>query len=339
MSSLDRIVPFIRPIEPLLRDVTVTEVMVNAGGRHVFVERNGALDAVVDLTLDPRHLTAALKNIARACNDEISEAQPILDARLEDGSRVAAMVPPCAVDGPLLTIRKFTRRYTLDELVELGSVTPSQAECLLGALAAEQNILFAGATGSGKTALLNAVADHIPPSERIILIEDTAEIYLQKPNLVRMEARRPQLALGDEPPLQAVTTADLLRATLRHRPDRVIVGEVRGGDARFDGGEGEAAVLLQALNQGHKGSLSTIHANSAAQALARFGHCVVASNVRLPHRSVREAIGLAIHLVVHLVRESGRRRVADIALVKGYSRVRDRFVLECATAIGRGEAA
>lgn len=238
-----------------------------------------------------------------------------------------------------MTIRKFTRRYTLDDLVFIGSVTKAQAACLLNAVATEQNILFAGATGSGKTALLNAIADHIPSHERIVLIEDTAEIFLKKPNLVRFEARRPQMALGAESPLPAITTADLLRATLRHRPDRVIVGEVRGGDSRVDGPEGEAAVLLQALNQGHKGSLSTIHANSAAQALARFGHCVAASNVRLPHRSIREAIGLAIHVVVHLVREDGWRHVSDIALVKGYDRVRDRFELQSAMSNDRGEAA
>ncbi|MBW8863299.1 MAG: CpaF family protein, partial [Acidobacteria bacterium] len=296
MSSLDRILPFLRPIEDLLRDPTVTELMVNAGGRRVFVERAGGLELVPDRTLESRNLTVAIKNIARACGDEISEMQPILDARLEDGSRVAAMFPPCAVAGPALTIRKFGRRYTLENLVEIGTLSPALARRLVAAIAAERNILISGGTGTGKTTLLNALAARIPDGNRIVLIEETAEIHLDKPNLLRLEARRAQMPLGHETPLPAVTIADLLRATLRHRPDRIIVGEVRGAEA-FD--------LLQALNTGHLGSLSTIHANSADQALTRLAHCVLTANVGLPHRSIREAIALAIHMVVHIARVDG----------------------------------
>ena len=319
MSSLDRILPFLRPIEDLLCDPAVTEVMVNDGGRRVFVERNGSLERVPDRTLEPRNLTVAIKNIARACGDEISDMQPLLDARLEDGSRVAAMFPPCAVAGPALTIRKFTRRYSLNELIEVGAVTAAQAVHLTNAIAGQQNIVISGGTGTGKTTLLNALAAHIPDGDRLIVIEETAEIHLDKPNLLRFEARRAQAPLGQEAPLPPVTIADLLRATLRHRPDRILVGEVRGAEA-FD--------LLQALNTGHLGSLTTIHANSAEQALTRLVHCVLTANVGLPHRSIREAIALAVHLIVHIARVHGQRRVTELVTVKAYDGDRDRFVLE-----------
>jgi len=318
VSSLDRILPFLRPIEDLLRDPGITEVMVNDGGRRVFVEREGALEAVPDRTLEPRNLTVAIKNIARACGDEISDVQPLLDARLEDGSRVAAMFPPCAVAGAVLTIRKFTRRYSLDDLVNLGTLTPQTADRLLAAVSAQRNILVSGGTGTGKTTLLNALAAHIPDGDRVIVIEETAEIHLAKPNVLRLEARRAQAPLGQEAPLPPVTIADLLRAALRHRPDRILVGEVRGPEA-FD--------LLQALNTGHLGSLSTIHANSAEQALTRLAHCVLTANVGLPHRSTREAIALAIHVIVHVSRVQGRRRVAELVSVDSYDGHADRFEL------------
>ena len=319
MSSLDRILPFLRPIEDLLRDPAITELMVNDGGQRVFVERNGGLELLADRSLEPRNLTVAIKNIARACGDEISEAQPILDARLEDGSRVAAMFPPCAVAGPALTIRKFGRRYTLDDLVDNGTLSATLAQRLIEAIKAERNILISGGTGTGKTTLLNALAARIPADNRIVVIEETSEIHLDKPNLLRFEARRTQLPLGHETPLPAVTIADLLRATLRHRPDRIILGEVRGAEA-FD--------LLQALNTGHLGSLSTIHANSADQALTRLAHCVLTANVGLPHRSIREAIALAINLVVHIARVNGSRCVTEVVSVRGFDATAERFNLE-----------
>lgn len=322
MSSLDRILPFLRPIEDLLVDPTVTEVMVNAGGRRVFVERCGTVEAVPGRTLEVRNLTVAIKNIARACGDEISEHQPVLDARLEDGSRVAAMFPPCSVDGPTLTVRKFTQRYTLDELVAVGTLTSPLADALRQAVADRRNILISGGTGTGKTTLLNALAATIPASDRIVLIEETSEILIDKPNLVRFEARRAQAPLGQEAPLPAVTISDLLRATLRHRPDRILVGEVRGPEA-FD--------LLQGLNTGHLGSLSTIHANSAEQALTRLAHCVLTANVGLPHRSTREAIALAIHLVVHIARQQGRRAVTEVARLRRYDVQNEQFELEAWT--------
>jgi pilus assembly protein CpaF len=328
VSSLDRILPFLRPIEDLLLDRDITEVMVNDGGQRVFVERAGRLEPVLGRRLETRNLTVAIKNIARACGDEISEMQPLLDARLEDGSRVAAMFPPCAVAGPILTIRKFTRRYSLDDLITVGTLTVGLATHLRHAVASHQNILVSGGTGTGKTTLLNALAALIPDEDRIVVIEETAEIHLEKLNLLRLEARRAQAPLGHEAPLPPVTIADLLRATLRHRPDRILVGEVRGPEA-FD--------LLQALNTGHLGSLSTIHANSPDQALVRLAHCVLTANVGLPHASIREAIGLAIHLVVHLAREDGRRRVTGVQAVSGYDTVTDTFLVgPMVTAPGRG---
>ena len=318
MSSLERILPFLRPIEDLLVDPSVTEVMVNGGGRRVFVERHGGLEEV-RRTLEVRNLTVAIKNIARACGDEISDHQPMLDARLEDGSRVAAMFPPCSVDGPTLTVRKFTHRYTLEELVTVETLTCDLAAQLRTAVDDKKNILISGGTGTGKTTLLNALAATIPDRDRIVLIEETSEILIEKPNLVRFEARRAQVPLGQETPLPAVTISDLVRATLRHRPDRILVGEVRGSEA-FD--------LLQALNTGHLGSLSTIHANSAEQALTRLAHCVLSANVGLPHRSVREAIALAVHLVVHITRVDGLRKVTHVIRVRGYDVSTDRFALE-----------
>ena len=334
MSSLDRILPFLRPIEDLLRDPSVTEVMVNDGGQTVFVERAGRVEALPDRSLEPRNLTMAIKNIARACGDEISDAQPILDARLEDGSRVAALFPPCAVNGPLLTIRKFTHRFSLDELVAVGTVTPDIAELLEDAVATRRNLLISGGTGTGKTTLLNAIAAQLPDADRIVVIEDTSEIHLQKPNLLRLEARRAVLPLGQEAPLPAVSVSELLRATLRHRPDRILLGEVRGAEA-FD--------LLQALNTGHLGSLSTIHANSAEQALTRLAHCVLMANVGLPHPSIREAIALAIHTVVHLERIGDQRRVTQVMQVRGYDARHDRFhhetSLTAAAMVSTGAAA
>ena len=203
MSSLERILPFLRPIQDLLIDPDITEVMVNAGGRRIFVERGGVVDPVPSRTVDEKLLTVAIKNIARTCGDEISEEEPILDARLEDGSRVAAMFPPCSVGGATLTIRRFSRRYSLDDLVDVGSVPLDAAALLRRAVANRQNVLISGGTGTGKTTLLNALAATIPDTDRIALIEETSEILLEKPNYVRFEARKGRAAFGGTAPAAA----------------------------------------------------------------------------------------------------------------------------------------
>ena len=241
--------------------------MVN-GSPAVFVERAGVIEPVPGVQITEKNLQVAARNIARALGDEVSEEKPLLDSRLPDGSRVAVVLPPCSVGGTTLTIRKFhSRLFTADELVRIGTLPQAVLDQARDAILWNDNILISGGTGTGKTTLLNAIAAYIPDDDRLVLIEDTAEMQVDKPNIVRFEARR------EQPDLPAVTIRDLVRAALRHRPDRIILGEVRGGEA-FD--------LLQALNTGHSGTLSTIHANSAAQALNRLASCVLQSGVELP---------------------------------------------------------
>jgi pilus assembly protein CpaF len=308
--SFDVILPFLRPIAHLVLDPDVSEIMVN-GSRRIFVEQRGQMREITDVRLDERNLKVAVKNIARALGDDVSEEKPILDSRLPDGSRVAAVVPPCSLGGTTLTIRKFqTRFFTAEELVRIGTMTAPVLDALRVAITGGKNILISGGTSTGKTTLLNALAAFLPADDRIVVIEDTAELQLDRPNLVRFEARREQVGLP------GVTIRELLKATLRHRPDRIIVGEVRGGEA-FD--------LLQALNTGHAGTLSTIHANSAEQALARFASCVVQSGVELPYQAVRYQIADAIDLVLHLGRHRGMRVVDELIAITGYEAARDRY--------------
>src|SRR5476649_2119893 len=301
--SFEVILPFLRPIAHLIQDPDVTEIMVN-GSRRIFVERHGLIEAVDGVEIDERNLKVAVKNIARALGDDVSEEKPILDSRLPDGSRVAAVFPPCSVGGTTLTIRKFqTQFFTAEELVRIGTMTPEVVSYVRAAIENNENVLISGGTSTGKSTLLNALAAFLPPKDRIVLIEDTAELQIDRPNLVRFEARR------DQAGLPAVTIRELLRATLRHRPDRIIVGEVRGGEA-FD--------LLQALNTGHSSTLSTIHANSAEQALARFSSCVVQSGIELPYQAVRYQIADAINLVLHLGRHDGSRVVKELIRIGRY---------------------
>jgi pilus assembly protein CpaF len=308
--SFEVILPFLRPIAHLIQDPDVTEIMVN-GSRRIFIERHGLLEEVEGVQLDERNLKVAVKNIARALGDDVSEEKPILDSRLPDGSRVAAIFPPCSVGGTTLTIRKFqTRFFTAEELVRIGTMTPDVLAHVREAIRKNENILISGGTSTGKTTLLNALSAYLPASDRVVLIEDTAELQIERPNLVRFEARR------EQPGFPAVAIRDLLRASLRHRPDRIVVGEVRGGEA-FD--------LLQALNTGHSGTLSTIHANSAEQALARFSSCVVQSGVELPYQAVRCQIADAIDLVLHLGRTQGARVVRQLIRINRYDAERDRY--------------
>ena len=321
--SFEVILPFLRPIAHLILDPAITEVMVNGSGR-VFVERDGRLDAVADVTVREQNLRVAVRNLARALGDDISEERPLLDSRLPDGSRVAAALAPVSLGGTTLTIRKFqSRLFTADELIRIGTLTQNELGIMRHAIEARDNILISGGTGTGKTTLLNALAAFLPADHRLILIEDTAELQLDAPNLVRFEARREQGSLP------AVSIRDLLRATLRHRPDRILVGEVRGGEA-FD--------LLQALNTGHSGTLSTIHANSADQALSRFASCVLQSGVDLPYAAIRHGIAECLQLLVHLERRHARRVVTQVVRVCRYDSVIDKYVLECPASSDRASA-
>jgi len=311
--SFEVILPFLRPIEHLIRDGDISEIMVNGSGR-IFVERHGELLAIPDATIPEKSLQVAVRNIARTLGEEINDEVPLLDARLPDGSRVAAAIPPCSRRGTTLTIRKFqSRRFTPGELVRIGTVPQHVVNHLKDAVEQRRNILISGGTASGKTTMLNALASFIDPKERVVLIEDTSEIQISRDNLVEFEARR------ERPGQRAVTIRDLLRATLRHRPDRIVLGEVRGGEA-FD--------LLQALNTGHSGTLSTIHANSAEQAVTRFISCVLQSGIELPYRAIRSNIGDVVQLLLHIERRSGRRYVAQLLRVIRYDSALDRYEFE-----------
>jgi len=311
--SWEIIIPFLRPIEPLIRDPEISDIMVN-GSSGVFIEKHGCVVEIPNIQIAEKSLQVGVRNIARALGDEISEEKPLLDSRLPDGSRVAAVFPPCSVLGTTLTIRKFhSKLYTTEELVRIGTLTAELVTMLREAIESRQNILISGGTGTGKTTLLNALAAFIAPYERVVVIEDTSEIQLEQRNLVRLEARVAQ------PNLLAVTIRDLLRATLRLRPDRILVGEVRGGEA-FD--------LLQALNTGHQGTLSTIHANSSREAISRFTTCVLMSGIELPYKAVRANIGEALKWLVHLKRCDGSRRVTEVSRLQRYDEADDRYELE-----------
>jgi pilus assembly protein CpaF len=242
MSNFEIIIPFLEPLRQLFEHRDVTEILVNDGGAKVFFEHDGRMQLAEGVTLTESQLLAAFDVIASFCGDVITPERPALDARLEDGSRVTATIRPAAVHGPALTIRKFSTRYTLDQLVAVGSVPPEVARILVDAVRRKLNILVTGGTGTGKTTLLNALAAHIPDSERIIIIEDTAEIHIEKPNLLAFQARRQQERMSVETDVPALTIGMLPRHALRHHPNRILLGEVRGAEA-WD--------LMQALNTGH----------------------------------------------------------------------------------------
>jgi pilus assembly protein CpaF len=310
MNGFEMILPFLKPIEHLILDDSISEVMVNGADR-VFIEKQGFIQHVPGVSIGDRSLMVAVKNIARRLGDDISESKPILDSRLPDGSRVAAVIPPCSLGGVTLTIRKFnTRHFEMEDLIKAATLDPLLANRLEDCVLARKNILISGGTGTGKTTLLSILAKFIPQDERVLLIEDTAEIQLGQENLVRFEARREQNGLP------AVAIRDLLKAALRHRPDRIVLGEIRGGEA-FD--------LLQLLNTGHSGTLSTIHANSAKQGLARFTSCVLQSGVELPYRAIKTNIADSLNVVVQLERRPGRRYISEVLKINGYDPDADLF--------------
>jgi len=323
MNGFETILPFLKPIEHLILDYSINEVMVN-GANQVFVEKAGFVQQVPGVSIGERSLLVAVKNIARRLGDDISEAKPILDSRLPDGSRVAAVIPPCSLSGVTLTIRKFNvRHFEIQDLIERGTLDRNLANRLEDYVLGGRNVLIAGGTGSGKTTLLNALGKFIPPDERVLLIEDTAEIQLAQTNLVRFEARQAQNGV---PP---VSIRDLLKASLRHRPDRILLGEIRGGEA-FD--------LLQLLNTGHSGTLSTIHASSAKQGLARFTGCVLQSGVDLPYRAIKTNIGDSLNVVIQIERRPGRRFISEVLEINSYDPDADLFDF-CAIYVAKKESA
>lgn len=306
--SLETILPFLQPIEHLILDPSVSEVMVNGDGA-IFTQRNGLL-ASVDAAIEPKYLTHAVKRIARSLGNDISEAVPLLDARLPDGSRVAAAFPPCSLQGVTLTIRKFRPHwFTMPQLIDSGALSAALGIRLADAVRNRKTILVAGGTDTGKTTFAKALIDLIPPEERLGVIEDTAELKVDHPNVFRFEARKEQIDSSGTRTIPAVTIRDLVKATLRHRPDRLIIGEVRGGEA-FD--------LLDALNTGHTGSISTVHASSALQALSRLASLSLQADVDIPYRAIQGEIGDLINLVVYIERQDGKRRIAEALQVNGF---------------------
>jgi len=287
------------PLEDLLADPSVEEVMVN-GPEQVYVERGGQIESVDARFADEEELRNAIERILAPLGRRIDELSPMVDARLGDGSRVNAVIPPLAIDGPALSIRRFgARRPGPRELVELGTLSESQLELLAGAVSEQRSVLVSGGTGSGKTTLLNALSSFISAAERVVTIEDAAELRLRQRHVVRLESRPAGIEGRGE-----VTIRDLLRNALRMRPDRIVIGEVRGA---------EALDLLTALNTGHRGALSTVHANSSADALDRLETLALMARLGLPHETIVAQVRRGIDLVVHLERlPDGSRRVAEI---------------------------
>ncbi len=307
------------PLEDLLADPEITEIMVN-GPNQVYIERGGKLYATGKTFLDDDSVHAVIERIVSPIGRRIDESQPYVDARLPDGSRVNAIIAPLSLSGPCLTIRKFSKTpFTAEDLIRFGTWTPWIADFLRACVLLRKNMIISGGTGSGKTTLLNVISGFLPVDERIITIEDAAELRLTQPHVVRLEARPPNIEGRG-----AVTVRDLVRNALRMRPDRIVVGECRGG---------EALDMLQAMNTGHEGSLTTIHANSPRDVISRLETMVLMSGMDLPLRAIREQIGSAIHLIVHEARFSdGSRKISRITEVVGLEgdqiTMQDIFVFE-----------
>jgi len=284
------------PLDPLLRDRGVTEVIANGPGR-IYAERAGRLVREPVAFRDDEHLRHVIDRVVSSVGRRVDESSPMVDARLPDGSRVNAVLPPIALDGPLLTIRKFARApFRVEDLVAAGSLSAGQADLLERCVRGRLNVVVSGGTGTGKTTLLNALAGFIDPAERIVTVEDAAELRLPQPHVARLESRPPNVEGCGE-----VTLRALVRNALRMRPDRIVVGEVRGG---------EALDMLQAMNTGHDGSLTTVHASSPADAVRRIETMALMAGLDLPHIAVREQVASAVDVIVHLVRDGdGSRRV------------------------------
>ncbi len=292
------------PLEPLLKDHTVTDILVN-GHNRVFVERRGLLELTSVRFKDDRHLLRIIDRIVSAVGRRVDESQPMVDARLADGSRVNAIVPPLAIDGPMLSIRKFAAKpIDMSRLVELKALPSSLARLIEGIVRSRRNVLISGGTGSGKTTMLNAMSAFIDGRERIITIEDAAELQMQQIHVARLETRPANVEGRGE-----IAQRELVKNALRMRPDRIIVGEVRGGEA-FD--------MLQAMNTGHEGSMTTIHANSCRDALARVEQMIGMASLDLPTKTMRSQVASALHVVLQLDRMSdGQRRLVSLSEITG----------------------
>jgi pilus assembly protein CpaF len=307
------------PLEPLLQDPTISDILVNTH-KQVYVERKGLLEQSSVTFRDDAHLLRIIDKIVSQVGRRVDESTPMVDARLSDGSRVNAIIPPLAVDGPLLSIRRFsTDKLMPPDLVDRKAMTPGMMELLEGAVKARLNIIISGGTGAGKTTLLNALSAFISPKERIVTIEDAAELQLKQPHVARLETRPPNLE-GQG----AVRQRELLINCLRMRPDRIVVGEVRGG---------EALDMLQAMNTGHDGSLTTVHANSPRDAVSRLEVMVSLANANMQLVSIRQQVASAVHLLVQAARMSdGSRRVVNLTEVTGMEgevvTLQDIFVFE-----------
>ncbi|MGA9995663.1 MAG: CpaF family protein [Pyrinomonadaceae bacterium] len=292
------------PLEPLLADSTISDILVNSY-RNIYIERRGKLETTNVTFKDDEHLMRVIERIVSSVGRRIDESSPMVDARLQDGSRVNAIIPPLSIDGPVLSIRRFgAEPLRMAQLIENRAVTRDIAEMMEMCVKARLNILISGGTGAGKTTLLNALSAYIPEDERIVTIEDSAELQLQQPHVVRLETRPPNIEGKGE-----VTQRELVKNSLRMRPDRIVIGEVRGG---------EAIDMLQAMNTGHDGSLTTVHANTPRDALARLETMIQMTGMRLSDRAMRQQIASAINLVIQAARlQDGTRRVTSISEITG----------------------
>lgn len=292
------------PLEPLLADSTISDILVN-GSKSVYIERCGKLEPTNITFMDDAHLLNIIDRIVSAVGRRIDESSPMVDARLKDGSRVNAIIPPLAIDGPSVSIRRFAvELLSVDDLISLGTITRELADVLHAIVQSRLNVLISGGTGAGKTTTLNILSGFIPHNERIVTIEDSAELQLQQPHVVRLETRPPNIEGRGE-----VTSRDLVRNSLRMRPERIIVGEVRGG---------EALDMLQAMNTGHDGSLTTVHANTPRDALGRVENMVAMSGFNFPIKALRAQIAAAINIVIQISRlEDGSRRLVSLQEING----------------------
>jgi len=292
------------PLETLMKDPEISDILVNSSSQ-IFVERYGKLEKTDVRFRDDSHLMQIIERIVTRVGRRVDESSPMVDARLADGSRVNAIIPPLALDGPVLSIRRFgVERLTVNDLIQFNSIPPQIAEVAAACVKSRLNMLVSGGTGAGKTTLLNCLSNFIPDNERIVTIEDSAELKLQQDHIVRLETRPPNIE-GQG----AVTARDLVRNALRMRPDRIVIGEVRGG---------EALDMMQAMNTGHDGSISTVHANSARDALSRLETMMLMAGINLPERALREQVASALDVIVQLTRLSdGSRKVVEFAEVTG----------------------